>query len=249
MMVGEYTAAELNNLHGTIRAFVRRRLRLDVDPTDWEDWLTLNKDKGGKGLDNVRDLHDATKTNNFLYTALGQNSLAQDMIIKELEQLNEGKDHININQQNVWSPILMKRRKATIHHALAPFNKAELNQKLARSPLCEWIKANPFPSPKQNPKNRLTSQKNENQSTISLFNIIYQRTEENTTVKTAKTNFETIRLVLDDDVDEINEIIKTVCTFAQQVDNKIDAPPSTSNSLMHPKTGGTQSNTTTRNGK
>ncbi len=175
----------------------------------------------------------------------------KDMIIKELEQL-EGKDDININQQNVWSPILMKRRKATIHHALAPFNEAELNQKLARSgnkkPLCAWIKANPIPSPKQNPKNRLTSQKNEKQSTISLFNIIYQRTEENTTVKTAKIFFE-ITKNLDDDVDEINEINETVCTFAQQLlqaDNKIDAPPSTSNSLMHPKTGDTQSNTTTR---
>jgi hypothetical protein len=50
MMVVDYTEAELNELNGIIHSFARRRLHLTIDPNGWEDWLTLNRDKGGKGL-------------------------------------------------------------------------------------------------------------------------------------------------------------------------------------------------------
>ena len=106
MSVVDYTTAELNELNSIIHGYVRRRLRITADVKGWEAWLTLNKDNGGKAVYNIKDLHDATKINGFLYTTLGPISPAQIVIDDELKRLNVGRNDIVIRQESVWSPIL-----------------------------------------------------------------------------------------------------------------------------------------------
>ena len=134
MSVVDYTTAELNQLNSIIHGYVRRRLRITADVKGWEAWLTLNKDKGGKAVYNIKDLHDATKINGFLYTTLGPISPAQIVIDDELKRLNVGRNDIVIRQESVWSPILsvMKRRNAAIHTTTHCANKGEIEPVLRR---------------------------------------------------------------------------------------------------------------------
>ena len=144
MMVVEYTDAELKALNSTVQSFVRSRLRLKHDPAGWDDWLTLSKDKGGLGLCNIRDLHDATKVNSFMLTALGQESPAKRIIQLELARLNTGRDRIRIKEESVWLPVLgtLKRRGACLHSVIGAASAQAVQSAINRAPrtkaLREW---------------------------------------------------------------------------------------------------------------
>jgi ribonuclease HI len=132
MTVVYYTEAELIELNSVIHSYVRRRLRIAADSSGWEAWLTLNKDKGGKAVYNIKDLHDANKINAFMYATLGPPSPAKTIIKDELEYLNTGKNKIRIEKESVWSPILatLKRRKASIHTTKRTATEGEIGRTL-----------------------------------------------------------------------------------------------------------------------
>ena len=73
MSVVPYDEIQIKALNDFMHEEVCRRLRIP-ERTGWADWMTLSRDKGGLGLYNIEDLHDAQYVNNFLNIIRGPNS-------------------------------------------------------------------------------------------------------------------------------------------------------------------------------
>jgi hypothetical protein len=119
MTVVDYNQVELNKLNRVIHSYIRKRLCVSpADTKGWEAWLTLNKDRGGKVLHNIKDLHDANKLNAFLYATLGPASPAQSIIKDELHCLNTGSSEITIKEDSVWSPVISALERSNTYSLL-----------------------------------------------------------------------------------------------------------------------------------